>query len=127
MFVNYGFHQHVAPSFALYGGGAKGKGGVITSDAGHLNRLIKKASSSAGTSLERKLANRVKYIVNGVEHPLHKTLWTRRSSYGDRYIFVPQVLQRRDWNSAAAKTAHSQEKWWCLRCIMCECSYYDVV
>jgi hypothetical protein len=76
-------------------------GNALGRDVSKLNKIVKKASSTVGQTLdqfevllEKRLANKVKTILDYPEHPLHNTLFRHRSTFSGRFVMPSCTTER---------------------------------
>jgi hypothetical protein len=119
----YIFYQGMVCSVMVFASVCWG-GNVSARDTGRLNRLIKKASSVVGQSLdqiellvERRLASKSIAILRNPDHPLNSTLMDLRIQRGRRFSvpkcrterfrrsFIPAAVRYFNANRAVVLTA----------------------
>jgi hypothetical protein len=114
----YMFYQSVLCSILTFAAVCWG-GNASVRDVSKLNKIVRKASSTVGQSLdhfeslvEKRLASKTKIILGYPVHPLHDTLSGHRSNFSGRFT-MPQCKTerfRRSFIPAAIKYLNSSGK-----------------
>jgi len=94
------FYQSVVASVLFYAAGCWG-GGKTDKDARRLDKLVKKAGSVLGRSLdtlgtvvERRTRRKMQAIMDNVSHPLYHALAGQSSSHSRRLISLRSRTER---------------------------------